>query len=85
MEILWVRVLYKPRGDPTGWWTIGWVFPSDTMAGARQTIRKFGDWRKWDFNLILVKPGDFDHPDNREAWEKYVRAHPCAPPGDRNA
>ena len=66
MTTIWVRVIYRPRGTISDMWAYGWVFASDSMSRARDTLRRVGDWRKWEYRTEKVHPGDFDHPMNRE-------------------
>ncbi len=70
MTTICVRVIYRPRGTRSGMWAYGWVFASDSMSRAWDTLRRVGDWRKWEYRAEKVHPGDFDHPKNREVLGK---------------
>lgn len=64
MTTTWVRVMYRPLADPdVDHWLYGWVFASDSLGRAWDTIRKVGDWRKWTYELEMILPNDIDHPD----------------------
>lgn len=62
-ECVWVRVMYQPVNESEkSVWRYGWVFASDSLGRAWDTIRKVGQWRKWRYRVEPVLATDFDFP-----------------------
>ena len=74
MKAVWVRVTYRPRGSESNWWAYGWVFPSDSLSSAKDTLRRVGDWRRWEYHAEEVYSNDIDHPDVVERRREKRRA-----------
>lgn len=74
--IKWFRVLYRP-GGAQGHWTYGWLFPSDSLVRANETIDQVcrrKDEGRWTYRVEQIDPRDFDYPKDEKSRQK-PRAH----------
>jgi len=64
MAARWFRVWYRPYGT-IGLWTYGWLFPSDSLIHANETLDRtcrVKDKTRSTYRVEQVDPEDFDHP-----------------------
>jgi len=64
MSIKWFRVLYRPHGEK-GFWNYGWLFASDSLVRANETIDqvcRVKDRNRWTYRVEEIDPRDFDYP-----------------------
>ena len=64
VSVKWFRVLYRPYGKK-GFWTYGWLFPSDSLIHANETVDqtcRVKDKYHWTYWVEEIDPRDFDYP-----------------------